>query len=311
MKRRSYVKAVSTGIVALQLAPGTLTGKPRKIPYIRLGGPVFEPFEGPDAWVESLKQRGYRAGYCPVEPGADEQLIRDIESVTLKHDLVIAEVGAWSNPISPDPEEAAEAIEKCMAGLQLADQVGARCCVNISGSKNPEYWAGPHEENMTESVFDQVVETTRRIIDAVKPLRTCFALEAMPWAFPYSTETYLQLIRSIDRKSFGVHLDPVNMITSPKDYYNNGTLIREMFTRLGPHIKSCHAKDITLRQDNYIPQLDEVRPGLGFLNYRAFLSELAGLEDVPLMMEHLNTDEDYRLAAGYIRSEGQSLNIDI
>ncbi len=112
---------------------------------------------------------------------------------------------------------------------------------------------------MTEAVFDQVVEVTRKIIDAVKPTRTFFALEAMPWAFPYSSDTYLQLLKAIDRERFGVHLDPVNMITSPQDYYRNGALIKEMFAKLGPHIKSCHAKDITLREDNYIPQLDEIQ----------------------------------------------------
>ena len=96
--------------------------------------------------------------------------------------------------------------------------------MNVSGSKNPEYWAGPHKDNLTAETFDQVVEITRKIIDAVKPTRTFFALEAMPWAFPDSTETYLQLLKAIDRKQFGVHLDPVNMITSPRDYYGNGDL---------------------------------------------------------------------------------------
>jgi sugar phosphate isomerase/epimerase len=311
MKRRSYLMAVGAGLAALQMAPEVLMGKAQKRPYVRLGGPVFDPFEGPDAWVESLRKRGYRAGNSPVNPGADEKLIRNIEEIARKNDVVIAEVGAWSNPISPNPQEAAKAIEMCISGLQLADQLGARCCVNISGSKNPEYWAGPHKDNMTAAVFDQVVETTRNIIDAVKPSRTSFALEAMPWSFPYSTDSYLKLLRAIDRKSFGVHLDPVNMITSPQTYYSNGKLIKEMFSVLGPHIKSCHAKDITLREDNYIPQLDEVRPGLGTLNYGVFLRELAKLDDVPLMMEHLSNDGEYKLAADHIRSVGQSIQIEI
>jgi sugar phosphate isomerase/epimerase len=311
MKRRSYLATMGIGLTALHIAPQFLMAKLPNKPYVRLGGPVFDPFEGPEAWVESLKKRGYRAGNCPVNPGADEKLIRDLEETARKNDVVIAEVGAWSNPISPDPQEATLAIEKCIAGLQLADQIGARCCVNISGSKNPEYWAGPHKDNMTEAVFDQVVETTRKIIDAVKPGRSCFALEAMPWAFPYSTETYWKLLQAIDRKSFGVHLDPVNMITSPQDYYNNGKLIKEMFSLLGPHIKSCHAKDIMLREDNYIPQLDEIRPGLGSLNYGVFLSELAKLKDVPLIMEHLESDEEYLLAADYIRTVGKSVQIEI
>lgn len=311
MKRRSYLIAAGAGLTALHLAPQVLTGKVQKSPYIRLGGPLFDPFEGPDAWVESLRKRGYRAGNSPVNPGADENQIRSCEKAARDNDVVIAEVGAWSNPISPDPQEAAKAIEMCIAGLQLADQIGARCCVNISGSKNPKYWAGPHQDNMTEAVFDQVVEISRKIIDAVKPSRTSFALEAMPWSFPYSTETYLKLLKAIDRKSFGVHLDPVNMITSPQDYYSNGKLIKEMFSVLGPHIKSCHAKDIILREDNYIPQLDEIRPGLGALNYGVFLRELAKLDDVPLMMEHLKNDAEYKLAADHIRSVGQSVQIEI
>ena len=311
MKRRTYIKTVGAGVAALHLNPRNMIGRPRNNPYVRLGGPVFESYEGPEAWVDALKKRGYRAGNCPLEPGAGEEEIRILEKAARKHDMVIAEVGTWSNPISPDTDEARSAIEKCIAGLQLADQVGARCCVNISGSKNPEYWAGPHPDNMTQPVFDQVVETTRKIIDAVKPVRTVFALEAMPWAFPYSTETYLQLLKAIDRKGFGVHLDPVNMITSPQDYYNNGKLIREMFARLGPHIRSCHAKDITLREDNYIPQLDELRPGLGGLDYGIFLQELSRLNDVPLMMEHLKTDEEYKLAADHIRSIGRTVQVQI
>lgn len=311
MKRRSYIKALSGGIAALHLAPQMMRGNHAKSAYVRLGGPVFSPYEGPEEWVESLKKRGYRAGNCPLEPGAGKEEIRDLEKAARENDVVIAEVGTWSNTISPDQQIAKEAMEKCIAGLVLADQVGARCCVNISGSKNREYWAGPHPDNMTQAVFDQVVETTRSIIDAVKPVRTVFALEAMPWAFPYSTETYLQLLKAIDRKGFGVHLDPVNMITSPQDYYNNGKLIKEMFSKLGPHIKSCHAKDITLREDNYIPQLDELRPGLGGLDYAIFLQELSGLDDVPLMMEHLKTDEEYGLAADHIRVVGRSVQVRI
>ena len=101
------------------------------------------------------------------------------------------------------------------------------------------------------------------------------------------------------------------MITSPRDYYGNGALIKEMFDKLGPHIRSCHAKDITLREDNYIPQLDELRPGLGSLDYSIYLRELNKLDNVPLMMEHLKTGEEYKLAADYIRSVGKSVSLNI
>jgi sugar phosphate isomerase/epimerase len=311
MKRRTYMKTLGAGVAALRVAPPGFGRQREEQASVRLGGPLFGSYSDPQSWVALLRRSGYRAAYCPVNPGAELQLIRAYEAAARENDIVIAEVGAWSNPISPDQAEAEKAIKKCIDGLQLADRIGARCCVNISGSKNPKYWAGPHRENLTEDTFNQVVETTRRIIDAVKPTRSCFALEAMPWAFPDSAETYMQLLKAIDRKQFGVHLDPVNMITSPRDYFTNGKLIREMFTQLGPHIRSCHAKDITLREDNYIPQLDELRPGLGNLDYGVYLREISKLRDVPLMMEHLETAEEYRLAADYIRSAGRSVQVEI
>lgn len=310
MKRRRFIQTIGAGIVTSQVRPDLVMAREPLNP-VRLGGPLFDPYEDPVQWVGGLKKLGYRAAYCPVAPGTELKLVREYEESAKRNDIVIAEVGAWSNPISQDPREASDALEKCIQGLQLADQIGARCCVNISGSRNEKYWSGPHRDNLTPEVFDLVVETTRKIIDAVKPTRSFFALEAMPWSFPDSTDTYLQLIKAIDRPGFGVHLDPVNMITSPRDYFNNGALIREMFDKLGPHIRSCHAKDITLREDNYIPQLDELRAGLGNLDYPVYLSELAKLRDVPLMMEHLETAEAYDQAAGYIRSVGRSVNISI
>lgn len=278
---------------------------------VRLGGPLFQQYEDPDQWILLLRRAGYRAAYCPVNPGADESVIRAYKDAAGRHDMVISEVGAWSNPVDPDPEKAKEAIRKCIDGLELADLIGAKCCVNISGSRNRKYWAGPHRDNFSPEVFDLVVETTRKIIDAVKPSHTHFALEAMPWSLPDSTETYLQLIKAIDRPQFGVHLDPVNMIRSPREFFNNGALIREMFSKLGAYVLSCHAKDIVLREDNYIPQMDEVRAGLGNLDYGTYLQELAKLRDVPLMMEHLETAEAYDRAAAYIRSVAKTHQISI
>ncbi len=278
---------------------------------IRLGGPVFEKYGNPEEWIAALKKLGYRAAYCPVSIGSDYATIYDYRTAAAKSDIVIAEVGAWSNPIDPDQEKAEKAIQKCKDSLALADEIGANCCVNVSGSRNPKHWAGPHKDNLTEATFDRIVETTRKIIDTVKPAHTFYTLEAMPWAFPDSADSYLRLIKAIDRKQFGVHLDPMNLITSPQIYYRNGEMIRDCFHKLGPHIRSCHAKDITLREDNAVPQLDEILAGKGTLDYPAFLTELAKLNGIPLMMEHLNTAEEYKMAAEYIRSVGKTVNVEV
>jgi len=272
--------------------------------YIRLGGPLFTKIDNPDDWVKALREYGYRAAYCPVDLSAGQDEIRAYKNAAKKADIIISEVGVWKNPISPNEKERKEALDKCIKSLQLADEIGANCCVNTSGSRNEKYWVGPHMDNLTDETFEMVVDTTRKIIDAVKPSNAFFTLEAMPWAFPYSVDSYLRLIQAIDRKGFAVHLDPVNLVVSPEIYFNNARLIEDCFKRLGPFIRSCHAKDIFLREDIYLPQLNEIRAGLGKLDYNIYLRELSKLKDVPLMMEHLNTDEEYKAAAEFIRGVG-------
>ena len=311
MKRRNFISLSASGIAALSFCPEILLSNTMNQKKLRLGGPVFEQFGTPEEWIIALRKLGYRAAYCPVSPGAEAKLIKAYKEAAAKNDIVIAEVGAWSNTIDPDQEKAKMAIRKCEDSLALADEIGANCCVNVSGSRNPKNWAGPHKENLTEETFDLIVETTRKIIDAVKPTHTYFTLEAMPWAYPDSADSYLNLIQAIDRERFGVHLDPVNLVTSPQIYYRNGEMIRDCFQKLGPHIRSCHAKDITLREDNSIPQFDEILAGKGNLDYPVFLAELAKLKDVPLMMEHLNSAEEYAQAAAYIRSVGEKVKVGV
>ena len=192
----------------------------------------------------------------------------------------------------------------------MADRIGAGCCVNIAGACG-ELWAGPYENNFHSDTFARIVDNTRHVIDTVKPQRTYFTLELMPWIFPDSADSYLDLIRSIDRPAFAVHLDPTNIICSPRAYYFNGDLIRDCFARLGPYIKSCHAKDIRLGNDP-MTHLDETRPGTGNLDYAAFLGCLNRLPgDVPLMMEHLSSHEDVVLATRFIRQVASGLGITI
>jgi len=34
---------------------------------MRLGGPLPQRYSDPDSWIAAVKERGYRAVYCPVQ----------------------------------------------------------------------------------------------------------------------------------------------------------------------------------------------------------------------------------------------------
>jgi sugar phosphate isomerase/epimerase len=308
VSRRDFLRVSAAGAALLASAPTIASARSKtKSARLRLGGPLFEKYDGPDAWVRALKKLGYRAAYCPVGAKASDDVVRAYADAAKKADIIIAEVGAWSNPISPDEKTRNDARAKCRTQLALADRIGANCCVNIAGSRG-KLWDGPSAENFTKETFEMIVETTRAIIDDVRPTRTYFALETMPWAYPDSPDSYLRLFKAIDRKGFAVHLDPANLLCSPQRYFGSGRLIRECFRKLGPHIRSCHAKDILLQQ-KLTTHLDEVRPGLGGLDYNVFLKELSRFPDTPLMLEHLPNAAEYDLAAAHIRSVAEKAGL--
>jgi sugar phosphate isomerase/epimerase len=267
---------------------------------MRLGGPVPGGEENLDKWASELRKRRYSAAYSPVEATDDESLITAAANAAADAHVVIAEVGIWNNPLAPGDPERKAALEKCRKALWVADRLGARCAVNIAGSRGTQ-WDGPHPLNLTPETFALIVEVVRGIIDDVKPTRTFYALEPMPWMYPDSPDSYLALIKAVDRKAFAVHMDPVNMVSSPQRFFANAELIRECFRKLGPFIRSCHAKDITLL-GTLTTHLEERRPGLGSLDLRTYLSEVEALDpDLPVLVEHLPSDAEYTLAADHIR----------
>jgi len=268
---------------------------------MRLGAPIFEQWSTPDEWAQAVRAAGYSAAFCPIDDDADEATVEAFAAAAESADIVIAEVGAWqNNPISPDPEVREAGISGCARRLELADRIGANCCVNISGSSR-EVWNLHHPENFTRETFDLVVETVREIIDRVQPTRTYYTLETMPWAPPDSPQCYADLVDAIDRERFAVHLDPVNLVCSPQRYYATDELIEECFELLGSRIVACHGKDIIL-QDALTVHLSECAPGEGGFDWPCYLRALDRLDpDVPLLLEHLRTGEEYAAAVRFVR----------
>lgn len=276
---------------------------------IRFGGPVFLKSEDPHQLAREHRRLGYSAAYCPPAVVEDTARIRSIREAFSAANVVIAEVGAWKNMLDPDPVARKANLQYVTERLALADAVHARCCVDIAGSYNPKYWYGMHPKNLSQEFFDATVENCRHLIDAVKPRGTKFTIEMMPWSLPDSPDSYVRLIRAVDRAAFGVHLDVCNAINSPTRFYNNKEVIQECFRKLGQWVVSCHAKDLA-----WIPEYNvhfaEVVPGRGEVDYAAYLTELSRLAgDAPLMLEHLKTPEEYDEARRHVRHVGEQAGI--
>lgn len=267
---------------------------------MRLGIAKALEHNSPDEWAQKHRDLGCGAVVFPLDYNSDDSLINAYVRAASDYDLVIAEVGAWVNPIASDEKEREANLNRCINQLKLAQRIGAKCTVNIAGSCG-EIWDGGYKENYSDAAFDKIVSSVQHIIDSAQPKDTFYTLEPMPWMYPDSPENYLELIKAINRDRFAVHLDIVNMITDPKKYFFNDSFLDECFNLLGDSIISCHVKDIRL-EEHFTFNLKEVPCGEGNLDlvrYAHLADDVS--EDMPFIIEHLDSDDEYIESAIYVK----------
>jgi sugar phosphate isomerase/epimerase len=193
-------------------------------------------------------------------------------------------------------------MDYCVEQLRLADFLHARCAVNVAGAFGPK-WDGGYRENFTDEALKKTVLMVQEIIDRANPQNTFFTLEPMPWMFPTGPKEYLKLIELVDRDRFAVHMDIINMISSAERYFKPEEFVDECVETLGNRIKSCHIKDVHL-DERYTLRLEECGPGDGEFPLRYYVERINELDpDMPVILEHLNTDEEYIKYMGYLKEE--------
>ena len=263
---------------------------------MRLGGPIFKPVKNLKEVIDAHRKAGFAASYCPYIVDRIER--EECKSAFAEADIIFAEYGAYGlNILDTDKNNSEKNITEICKRLEYADQMGALCCVMLGGTVQTGGWGQPggwghaNPENLSEKSFNKTIEIVQHIIDSVKPEKTKLVIETESYLLPDNPQVYLDLLKTIDRPSFAVHLDPVNIISSPRLFYYNADFIKECFAKLGPWIVSCHAKDVLIYNHATV-SINETYLGNGFLDYGVYLKEINKLETPPpLMIEHLNEEQ--------------------
>ena len=264
--------------------------------------------DDPVELAKEHRRLGYSAAYVPTVKIGETAKIQAIRKAFAEQNVIIAEVGAWVNMLDQDAEKRKKNIDYVTERLALAEEIGALTCIDIAGSYNPKHWDGPDARNLTKEYFDATVENCRKVIDAVKPKTAKFALEMMGWSLPNDADSCLKFIKAIDRPAFAAHVDIANIINSPERFYQNTALINDTFKKLGKWIVSCHAKDVVGKDVHFA----ETMPGRGSMDYATYLRNVTALpREVPLMLEHLRTAEEYDEARLYVMKVAKDTGISL
>lgn len=277
---------------------------------MRLGVNIDFGHKDPESWSEMVRELGVSAVIAPMHEDDSPEVIKRYMKLIKENNLVVGEVGVWNNTISSDETARKEAVAYAKRRLALADEIGANCCVNIAGSCHDEKWFAYSPKNYTADTYALIVDTTREILDSVKPKRTFYSLEAMPWVVPDSPDSYLKLLEDVDRPGMAVHLDCVNMINGIDRFNHRKDFVEECFRKLGPKVRSIHAKDLSISEVDQPCHLSECDPGQGAMDFAQVLRLAEGLgPDTTVFVEHMLQPEQYVAALKYVRAIGQANGI--
>jgi len=229
-----------------------------------------------------------------------------------KNGLVVPELGCYMNLIPPDENLRAAAVERLRSALHQAKAFGCPAVATIAGTRDPSgipFWAA-HPENFTRVAWAALCRSVEEILHTAEDVGVNLCLEPLLHTPLNTVGTLRQILDEMRSDRLKVLFDPVNLITLDV-YFKTAEFLRLAFDVLGDSIVAVHAKDTLLQNDRLTLHIDEVRPGLGNLDYEAFLRCMQGLpEDTPLAMEHLPGDEDFALGRDYIEEVAQRIGVD-
>lgn len=228
-------------------------------------------------WPPSKAERRY-AGVTHVNVSELDAEAEQLSALMEETGVSISGLGYYPNPLSPDPEESATAVDHIRKVIEAAGKLGIGRMNTFVGRD----WTRSVDDN-----WKRFLETWRPVIDLAEACQVRIGIENCPMLFTgdewpggknlaISPTIWRRMFEDIPSPSFGLNFDPSHLVWMQMDYLKP---IREFADRF-VHV---HAKDVRIDRhrlddsgilahplDYHTPKL----PGLGEVDWGRFISEL-------------------------------------
>lgn len=187
-----------------------------------------------------------------------------IRDVFAEHNLKIAVLGCYINPVHPDPQIRRKDLERFKEHLRYVRDFGCSIVGTETGSVNPgqPFPPGNHSEETFQILLDSVAE----LVAEAEKFGVIMGIEGVVKE-PLSTpEKIKRLIDTIKSNNLQIIYDPANLI-SAANYEKQDEIYQKSFALFGDRIVIIHAKDFVIENG----KKELVQVGKGILNYELLL----------------------------------------
>jgi len=229
-------------------------------------------------WPQEKASRRY-AGVSTIDViGLDKEKAKEIRKLVASKNLIISALGYYPNPLSPDVEHRARAIDHLKHVIVAAEMLE----VEVVGT-----FIGKDKDKTTPANLEEYAKVWPGIVRFAKAHQVKIAIENCPMIFSLdewpggnnlasSPAIWRKMWEIIPDENFGLNLDPSHLVLQMIDYER---VVREFSSK----IFHVHAKDLEIDREGLyqngvlsqgmgwqIPRL----PGLGEINWSRFISAL-------------------------------------
>ena len=222
--------------------------------------------------IQAVQLNLSSAGLPALPAELDLDAARRIGDVFRARGLRVAAVSANFNSTHPNPGERSEGIRRVGLLASRCSALGAGILTLCTGSRDPENMWRHHPANRHPSAWDDLIATTRLLLRFVEAYDLMLAFEPEAANVIDDAAKAEMFLAEAASPRLRILLDPANLVR-PADLPDTRPVLRDAFSRLGPHIAMAHAKDVAPPLPGGL-ECRRVTAGRGCLDYPYYIRQL-------------------------------------
>lgn len=179
-------------------------------------------------------------------------LARHLRQAFERHDVAIAVLGCYINPIDPDPLSRARQMARFKEHLRYARDFGCSVVATETGSRNADW--SQHPDNGSEATLAELTDQIGELVREAEKFGVLVCIEGVSRHVVSTPQRMKRVLDSIDSPNLQVLFDPVNLL-SVENHRDQKQVIDQAFALFGDRIAVVHAKD-------FVATATELKPAL-------------------------------------------------
>jgi sugar phosphate isomerase/epimerase len=219
----------------------------------------------------SVTEIGFKAsGNIEIPNGINDSALTIIDNAANKYNVEIISVNGTFNMAHPDPKIRREGVDRFKNFAESTRKLGSKYASLCSGTRNPDYLWSPHPDNDTETAWNDMIDTMKKVVDIAERNDLIVAVETEAANVINTPEKARQLMDEIGSPNLKMIIDCANIFHVGQAHKENvRPQIKKAFENFGKDIVMAHGKDISDSDG-----IDYCPTGEGIVDYDYFLQSL-------------------------------------